>query len=364
MQMHPRRALFELASFMLVWFTGVQVFAQDPASIAPPAEFSSTPELVLPAGQQISFAFRSGLSSQKSKLGDIIEIVVVRDVKIEELTVIAAGSIGRGKVIAVKRRGHKGRPGDLRIEFDEVRSVDGLPVSLRGEHKASGEDRSEQVRNDAASVVIEGLGFGAILIPAVLLERGGSAEIEPGMQFDAAVANDLLLERASIAQHQPKQSPDKATIFIVYANYLTCGSVLLIPPNITSNVTRMELPEGKYWFHSGMSSNTVRDISAGFLLGLTFGAVDAFGFPSVKKMLNRPVDEFFSLEVKGGQTYYLTGLFPGDSRVKSHLKAVAADDAEAALEVKRNRFFFWHDLPKQIVDSLQAPPRAIQNATR
>lgn len=363
--MQPRRGHFALAFLVLFTATGWQVSAQDSAFVAPSTTVSPTPEqLVLPAGQQIAFAFRSGLSSQKSRVGDIVEIVVVRDVRIAELTVIAAGSIGHGRVTAIKRRGHKGKPGNLEVEFDEVRSVDRQPVRLTGEHGTSGEDRSEQVRNDAASVVVEGLGFGAILIPAVLLERGGSAEIEPGTQFDAQVANDVLFEKASIAQHKPKPLPDKATVFIMYADYLTCGSVLLIPPNITSNVIRMEIPEGKYWFHSGVSSNTVRDISAGFLFGFTFGAVDAFRFPSAKKILNRPIDEFFPLEVKGGQTYYLKGSFPGDHLVKSHLEAVEADDADAALEVRRNHFFLWRDLPPQIVSSLQAQPKAMRRAIR
>lgn len=318
-------------------------------------------QLSLPAGQEIPFSFRSALSSQRSKVGDPVEIVVVRDVKVDGLTVIAAGSVGKGRITAVKRRGHMGKPGRLEVKFSDVRTVDETPIRLAGEHRVSGEDQSEQVKDDAGSLVVNGLGFGAILIPFALLETGGSAVVEAGTVFHAVVANDVPLERASIEQHQPSVPPDKATIYVLHGDYLTCGSLLLIPGTLSSTVVKMEVPEGRYWFHAGGSINGLQSVSAAFLLGFTFGAVDVLPYPSTKKVLKRPVGEFLPLDVKAGQIYYVLGMFPGDHQTKLRVRKVEAAEAASILESDENPFIFLRDASPKMVHLLQAEPKGIRH---
>ena len=355
---------------MILAFALIVLFAQTRAEmtraqgLSPAASVSEmlppTERLVLPASQEIAFAFRSALSSQKSKLGDVVEFVVVRDIKVDGLTVIPAGSIGRGKITATKGRGHMGKPGRLEVEFTEVPSVNGTPIRLTGKSQVSGEDRRKQVTNDAGSAAIQMLGFGSMLIPVVLLERGGSAELEAGTRFDAAVAEDVQLERASIEQNQPKVSSDNATVFIIHGDNLTCGSLLLIPQSHWNHVIRMEIPEGRYWFHAGVPKNTAREISTGLLYGLTFGGIDAMDHFSARKILKRPVDEFFSIEVKRGQTYYISGIFPPDHRVTANIRSTGVEDGEEALELSDNQFFYLRDLSPKFVHLLQAEPKGIQ----
>ena len=360
--MHCRRGAYAFALIGLCALHGSGVaLAQGPATADPVSvTIAATEQLSVPAGQEIAFEFRSALSSQRSRVGDPVEIVVVRDAKVDGLTVIAAGSIGQGKVTGIKRRGHKGKPGRLEIEFSEVRSVNGARIRLAGQHQVSGEDRREQVKNDAGGLVFEGLGFGAMLIPIALLERGGSAEVEAGTRFDAVVANDILLDRESIEQHQPFVPPDRATIYVIHGNYLTCGSLLLIPGTLSSSVVRMEVPEGRYWFHAGASTGFAREVSAAMLLGFTWGAIDVLPDPSTKKVLKRPVDEFFLLDVKAGQTYYISGMFPGDSLTKSHIRTIAGDEAAAVFESENNPFIFLRDVSPKMERLLRAEPERIR----
>jgi hypothetical protein len=360
--MKAGRIVFALALIAQFALSGSEMtLAQSPSSEASVSETSSeTERLILPASQEIALAFKSKLSSQKTKLGDVIEFVVARDVKIDGLTVIAVGSIGHGKVTATKRRGHIGKPGSLEVEFSEVPSVDGTPIGLKGKHKVSGEDRREQVKNEAADVGIQMLGFGSMFIPAVLLKTGGKAEVQAGTRFNAAVANDALLEKASIERNQPKVSPDNATIFIIRGNYLTCGSLLLIPANRWSHVVRMEVPEGRYWFRAGVPKNGARDFTGGLLFALTMTAVpiDWLDNPAGENLLNRPVDEFFPLDVQNGQTYYISGIFPGYQH-KVNIRLTEAADEEDVLDSINNQFFYVRDLPPEVVQRLQAEPKRI-----
>lgn len=361
--MRKRGGAFTIALAGLFALFGTKITVSQGVAVAASVSdaLPATEQLILASGEKVPFAFRSALSSQKSKRDGSVEFIAVRDVKADGLTVIAAGAIGHGKIAAIKRRGHRGKPGRLKVEFATVPSVNGALIRLTGEHQVSGEDRSQQVKDNAAQVVLQGMGFGAMLIPIVLLERGGSAEIEAGTRFDAAVANDVLLEKASIEQNQPIAPSDKATIFIIHGYYVTCGSLLLIPAGESSNVVRIEIPAGRYWFHAGVQRNAVREIANGVLYGFTLGAIDVFGYPSAKKMLKRPVDEFFPLDAKNGMTYYITGEFPGDHQVKVRIRPTGAEDGEAALASTYNHFFYLRDLSPKVLHLLKAEPKGIEN---
>ena len=198
---------FALIGLCALHGSGVAL-AQGPATADPVSvTIAATEQLSVPAGQEIAFEFRSALSSQRSRVGDPVEIVVVRDAKVDGLTVIAAGSIGQGKVTGIKRRGHKGKPGRIEIEFSEVRSVNGARIRLAGQHQVSGEDRREQVKNDAGGPVFEGLGFGAMLIPIALLERGGSERVTV-IRSTRGLRGDHL-SRAERRAHRGRRAPSR-----------------------------------------------------------------------------------------------------------------------------------------------------------
>ena len=125
-----------------------------------------------------------------------------------------------------------------------------------------------------------------------------------------------------------------------------------------------QLPEGRYWFHAGVPKNAARKLTSGFLFAFTFGAgpIDLFDYPSAKKILSRPVDEFFPVDVKKGQTHYIVGVFSRDDDhlVKGSIRSGGTEDGEGALESTYNHFFYLRDLSPKVIHRLQAEPNGIQ----
>lgn len=126
------RSAFAVSAGLLVTLA----FAQDPA---PPG----SPTLVtVPALTPLYLRIDAELSSKKSKNGDRFPIHIDEDVRVGDVVVIPAGSVGEGEVIHAAKSGAGGRAGELLIAARYVRVGD-QEVKLRSlSLGAAGRDRT------------------------------------------------------------------------------------------------------------------------------------------------------------------------------------------------------------------------------
>jgi len=124
--------------------------------------------LTIPAGIPIKLQLVESVSSAHARAGDHLGFVVVRDVNVEGLTVISAGTAANGSVTAVKGKRFLGIGGRVALKLDSVVLANGQRIALRARMAVKGRTR---VKMMAAAMIATGLVF----LPAAavfLLTRG------------------------------------------------------------------------------------------------------------------------------------------------------------------------------------------------
>jgi hypothetical protein len=128
----------------------------------------SPARLIIPAGIPIKLQLVESVSSAHARAGDHLDFVVVKDVNVEGLTVISAGTAANGSVTAVKGKRFLGIGGKLALRLDSVALANGQWIGLRARMAVRGRTRIKMM---AAAMVATGLVF----LPAAavfLLTRG------------------------------------------------------------------------------------------------------------------------------------------------------------------------------------------------
>ena len=132
-------------------------------------EISAIPaRLIIPDGIPIKLQLVESVSSAHARPGDLLDFVVVRDVNLEGLTVISAGTAASGSVTAVRRKRFLGIGGKVALKLDSVLLANGQRIGLRARMAVKGRTR---VKLMAAAMIATGL----IFLPAAavfLLTRG------------------------------------------------------------------------------------------------------------------------------------------------------------------------------------------------
>ena len=132
-------------------------------------EISAIPaRLIIPDGIPIKLQLVESVSSAHARPGDQLDFVVVRDVNVEGLTVISAGTAASGSVTAVKGKRFLGIGGKVALKLDSVVLANGQRIGLRARMAVKGRTRIKMM---AAAMIATGLVF----LPAAavfLLTRG------------------------------------------------------------------------------------------------------------------------------------------------------------------------------------------------
>ena len=136
---------------------------------APAQEMRATPaRLLIPDGTPIKLQLAESVSSAHARPGDQLDFVVVRDVNVEGLTVIPAGTVASGSVTGVRGRRFLGIGGRVALKLDSVALANGGRIALLARMAKSGRTR---IKTMAAAMIATGLVF----LPAAavfLLTRG------------------------------------------------------------------------------------------------------------------------------------------------------------------------------------------------
>jgi len=177
-------------SVPLILLLSAQIcLAQLPPVLSPPQKNVVTK---IPDGTQVEIAAANNIDSAEVKIGDVIVFRVLKDVKVDGITLIAENALATGRVLKASRGRSFGRAGQLAWEMREVVAVNGQSIPLAFADQRKGASKGGTV---ATATVITGvLLFYAA--PVALLwgfKRGKSAVFPAGAVLTAVTRGDATL---------------------------------------------------------------------------------------------------------------------------------------------------------------------------
>lgn len=153
-------------------------------------------EVIIPDGTPLEVESSFTVSSGEVEEGSALSFTVVHPVKINGVTVIAAGARATGRVTKAKKGGSWGRAGTLAWEMKEVTAVDGSRIPLEFAKRTKGDSKGGTV---ATGVIVTGVLFWPAA-PFWGFKKGKDAKVPAGSRFDVAVhGNGTVRVRSSVA---------------------------------------------------------------------------------------------------------------------------------------------------------------------
>jgi peptidoglycan hydrolase-like protein with peptidoglycan-binding domain len=189
------------------------------------AQLSAQARVVVPEGSVIIVRTSSPLESATAKTGQTFETLVVDTVRVENYTVIPAGSRIRG-VVTFAQAADRQRSGVIEVNFDRLTLPDGKAYSLNGKLTSTDAAERRQIESDPnARVVLVGgrggvgaaiAGAGSEKAPASgilaalgsLLSEGRDVRVPTGTPLAVQLEQGLVLSRRGGAR-----APDAFTIY-------------------------------------------------------------------------------------------------------------------------------------------------------
>ncbi|MGM0410940.1 MAG: hypothetical protein ACQEQF_09255, partial [Bacillota bacterium] len=94
--------------------------------------------------QEIPLKLIEDLDSSKVQKGEIIEYKIAEDLTIDNKLVIPKGKKGKMRVTEVQSPGQFGRDGEIKVEFLDLKAIDGTKIELKRPDEEFMEQRSRQ----------------------------------------------------------------------------------------------------------------------------------------------------------------------------------------------------------------------------
>ena len=139
--------------------------------------------VVLNSGTNVSLETVSMIQSDMVSVGQTIDFRVKYDVKVDNKTVIAAGSIAKGQVMRAQKAKGLGKEGFVEIQIKSVTAVDGQEVFLTGGNVyQEGEDKQ------TLSILL-----GVFVCILFLKKKKKNAQVPPGYQISSSVATTMTI---------------------------------------------------------------------------------------------------------------------------------------------------------------------------
>jgi hypothetical protein len=142
---------------------------------------ASSRAVLLKEGTEINLKLRDKLTSRTAVEGDRVNLTIEQDLKVGEITVAKAGSVAVATVSHAIKAGRLGRPGDLDLRLEYLKTDDSS-VRLRGTKGKQGKGR------EGTAVTLTIL-FG----PIGLIKHGRNAEFKEVTPLVAYVDQDTEL---------------------------------------------------------------------------------------------------------------------------------------------------------------------------
>ncbi len=153
--------------------------ASSSTSVTPAA--ASAEHLVLKEGTEVSLVFAADLNSKTAVDDDTVNMTLAEDLKVGDVIVVKKGAPAVAAVTNAKKAGMMGKPGELSIRLEYLKSDD-QRLRLRGNKGKEGEGK---VGATVALTVIFG--------PIGLIKHGKNVDIPEGTSFTAFIDQDYTL---------------------------------------------------------------------------------------------------------------------------------------------------------------------------
>jgi hypothetical protein len=154
------------------------------------SESGSVIDVTIPDGTEVEVQLKNNLSGQDSKLGEIVDLVVVRDIEVNGRKVILQGSSATARITNAKKAGYWGKKGKLEWAMQDIQTASGARIPARFTKAVDGESRSGTVAVGAVVTTV-------LLGPVGLLwglKKGKKAEIPAGTKFSVYVDKDASIQ--------------------------------------------------------------------------------------------------------------------------------------------------------------------------
>jgi hypothetical protein len=167
--------------------------------LLPPAMFAegatkSDSRLMIPEGTVVHLQLTQTVSSQHARAGDPLDFVVVKDVGVEDFTILRKGSHVRGSIIGVKGRRLLGIGARITVGFDSAAMITGETVGLSARRVVKGSSHTWRM--------IAGMAVTALIYmpaaPVFLLTRGGHSTALKGTEVIAHFDGESSLQSAGL----------------------------------------------------------------------------------------------------------------------------------------------------------------------
>lgn len=141
--------------------------------VRPTAQAIQTAEqIIVPEGTEFAITPVEEVNSKISSEGDPVTFRVVDDVVVNDKVVVKAGTVVKGIVSDLEKRGMLGKAGKISIRVEKTTTVDGQPLRLRAVRAREGGSNTGKV-----------IALTLLVSPLFLLMRGNTARIKPGMKI-------------------------------------------------------------------------------------------------------------------------------------------------------------------------------------
>lgn len=146
-------------------------------------------EVLIPDGTEIEVQLKNNLSGQDAREGDIVDLIVVRDVTVDGTVVIAEGAAATARITKAKKAGYWGKSGKLEWAMQDVQTVSNKKIPARFTKSVSGGSNSGAVAVGAVVTTV-------LLGPVGLLwglKKGKKAIIPAGSRFSVFTDKDSII---------------------------------------------------------------------------------------------------------------------------------------------------------------------------
>lgn len=137
----------------------------------------------LKAGTNIPLETVSPIDTEFISSGQMVDLRVAADIKVDSKVVIKAGSLAKGQIVNFKKNGAIGSPGKVEVQVKSVQAVDGQEVYLVGGN----------VQKEGESKLVLSIALSLLICPLFLLIKGKNAEVPAGTQLYSSVATESVI---------------------------------------------------------------------------------------------------------------------------------------------------------------------------
>jgi len=151
-------------------------------------------EVIIPDGTEVEVQLKNNLSGEEAKIGDVVDLSVVRDVLVNGTVVINQGASATARITEAKKAGHWGHTGKLEWAMQDAQTVGGARIPMRFTKSLEGGSKGGTVAVGAVVTTV-------LLGPVGLLwglKKGKKAIIPAGSKFSVFTDKDSTIKAKQI----------------------------------------------------------------------------------------------------------------------------------------------------------------------